>query len=506
MNKIGWLKCAMLGVVLGFAGLSLSGAEDGGRFSSRTWAKVEQDVLLPDKEYREQLERCIDNIDAIDRWRAEQLSSDTMEKLNAELYAAVQKERELQAFPLDRNAMREQHKKIEKIRSAIEREWRSSEKSEEYAALQKRANDSAAKLYDLALAKLRKSSHQDAKYTLKMLESTHAIAIPGLSRLSEIPEAETVRVQALPLSDAERFAEYERDLLLKDPGYSLLKSRCDVAFGILTQWQELQLSSSPEGRQALEAFRNASRQVEERNKNNPADVEARAEAMDQLNQASETLRKVQYYTFKDDKQNMVLTDAYYNARTAMLKKAVELLKGANTADSLAMAAKLTSSMKADDMARKEDMIMLNSASGPTLEKVPLESWEKSYFRNDAAYLRLKSEYLGARRTLSDYQESRLRDSATGAVLYDQIRELDREIKARRQIGSVDADLQKMIELRNRAVRELSRGYKEMLSDDATNEILQSRVTRTRKLLLDYAREKLSLMSDAEAKKVLETLK
>ena len=92
------------------------------------------------------------------------------------------------------------------------------------------------------------------------------------------------------------------------------------------------------------------------------------------------------------------------------------------------------------------------------------------------------------------------------MLYDQIRELDREIKARRQIGSVDADLQKMIELRNRAVRELSGVYKEMLSDDATNEILQSRVTRTRKLLLDYAREKLSLMSDADAKKVLETLK
>lgn len=506
MNKIGWLKCAMLGVALGFAGLPLSGAEEGGRFSSRTWAKVEQDVLLPDKEYREQLERCIDDMDAIDRWRAEQLSSDTMEKLNAELYAAVQKERELQAFPLDRNAMREQRKKIEKIRSAIEREWRSSEKSKEYAALQKQANSSAAKLYDLAVAKLRESSHPDAKYTLKMLESTRAIAIPGLSRLSEVPEAEAVRAQALPLSDAERFAEYERDLLLKDPGYSLLKSRCDVAFGILTQWQELQLSSSPEGRQALEAFRNASRQVEELNKNSSTEVEARAEAMDRLNQASETLRKVQYYTFKDDKQNMVLTDAYYNARTAMLKKAVELLKGANTADSVAMAAKLTSSMKADDTARKEDMITLNSASGPTLEKVPLESWEKRYFRNDAAYLRLKSEYLGARRTLSDYQESRLSDSATGAVLYDQIRELDREIKARRQIGSVDADLQKMIELRNRAVRELSGVYKEMLSDDATNEILQSRVTRTRKLLLDYAREKLSLMSDADAKKVLETLK
>lgn len=189
MNKFSWLKCAMVGVALGFAGAPLSGAEDGGRFSSRTWAKVEQDVLLPDKEYRAQLEQCIKDMDAIDQWRAEQLSSEAMEKLNAELYAAVQKERELQAFPLDRNAMREQRKKIEKIRSAIEREWRGSEKSEAYGKLQKQANASAAKLYDLAVAKLRKSSHPDAKYTLKMLESTRAIAIPGLSRLSEVPKS-----------------------------------------------------------------------------------------------------------------------------------------------------------------------------------------------------------------------------------------------------------------------------------------------------------------------------
>lgn len=493
-------------LALGMASLPVSMAGDGGRFSSETWVKIEQDVLLPDKEYREQLERCIADMEAIDTWRAEQLSGKRMEELNAELYAAVKQERELQAFPLDKKALREQRKKIEKIRGDIEREWRGSEKSEAYAALQKQANDSAAKLYELAVAKLRKSTHPDAKYTLRMLESTRAIAIPGQSRLAEVPEASPVRPQALPLSDAARFEQFERELLLKDPGYSLLKSRCDVAFGILTQWQELQLSASPEGKQALEAFRNASAQVAALNTNTDAAVAERAAAMNRLNQASETLRKVQYYTFKDDKQNMILTDAYYEARTAMLQKAVDLLKGANTAESTAMAAKLASSMKADDAARKEEMITLNSASGPTLENVPLENWEKRYFRNDAAYLKLKSEYLNARRTLSDYQQSRLSDTAKGAVLYSEISDLDREIKARRQSGSEDSELEKLITLRNKAVRDLSALYKEILSDDATNQILQSRVTRTRKLLVDYAKEKLELMKDEEAAKALEALK
>lgn len=506
-NRVILIKMALFAVLSGIVWQPLLGADDGGRFSPQTWARVEQDVLLPDKAYRVQLERCIADMEAIDRWRSEQLGSERMEELNAALYASVHAERDLQAFPLDRKALREQRKKTEKIRSEIEREWRTNEKSKEYAALQHQANASAAQLYELALTRLRESSHPDAKYALRMLESTHAIAIPGASRLSEVPESDPVRPQALELSDAARFEQFERELLLKDPGYSLLKSRCDVAFNILTQWQELQLSSSPEGRQVLDGFRNASQQLVRLNQDDTASPEARAEALKRLNQSSETLRKVQYYTFKDDKQNMILTDAYYNARTAMLNKAVSLLKGANTADSLAMAAKLSSSMKADAAARREDVLTLNSASGPTHEDVRLDEWEKRYFRTDGAYIRLKWEYLNARRTLSDYQQSRLRDSAAGSLLYDEISDLDREIKARRQTGSDDKDLSRLLKLRNGAVVKLGELYKQMLSEDATNEILQSRVTRTRKLLLDYAREHLAqLKEDPDAQKLLEGLK
>ncbi|MDD4816714.1 MAG: hypothetical protein PHI85_01945 [Victivallaceae bacterium] len=479
------------------AGGLLGAAEPPAEFSTALWSRVEKKSLLTDKKYSELLKNYISASGDLEFWRNRRLDSPDMRILTGELMTAAALERELAVSGADSRKLREQERKCDAIRAQIDDLWSRDTALPEYAKLSSAASDAAAKLYDRAVWLLRRARGRDAAEALRMLLATKSIAIPSTLQIA----SDDAAVPAMPLDDAGLYAGYEQRLLAKDPGYALLKSQCDVAFNILSQWQELQLSSTPEGRKVLDDFNAASGKVVKLAGDATVPQAELLNAKSELDRASAELKRVQYYVFRSDRQNRILTDSYYKTRAKMLKRGVELLEGAKgDAAAQALAGRIRT-LQEKSSPESSGVLGAETAAAPVVE-AGLEGWENKFFAGDGEFLRLKSEYASARLALKTYQHDRIKCSAEGAVLLDEITGMETEIKEKRAAAAPDGEIEKLIVERNLSVQALGRLYQSEIAGDIVNITLQKKLADSRAALYDYTVGKLKASADPEAAAIL----
>ncbi|MEA4863424.1 MAG: hypothetical protein VB042_08970 [Victivallaceae bacterium] len=461
-------------------------------FSLNAWATAESEYLLKDAAYVELLNRCIGDLDAIEAWRNRQLDVPAMAEANRKLVGLSAELRALEAEnPASRSAISAKSYEVDTARREIDGLWNDAESSAEYTRLTDTLNSDTAKLFERAKRVLTLADSGTARRALRMMDATNAVAIPQAAR--QITAEAAPRTGTMALSDYELYAKYERESLMKDPGYSFLKARSDEAFGILAKWQELQLSATPEGRKMLENFEAAAAKVKQLAGKDANSTELIA-ARNELAGAAEELRRTQYYCFRNDRQNKVLTDSYYQANLKKYERGMELL----------------SAMKNDPKAQAlcGRIRLLNGAplsgkievaAAPAAPVAPLADWEKRWFENDDAYIGLRNSYIRAREELRKYQHEALSADGEGAVLLSEIAESEATLRKLSASKASQKLIDEVTKARNDAVRELGKIYFEQVADRAANKNLQLKVTEARAALRKYAVARLSATDDPEAK-------
>ncbi len=485
------LLTVLAGTLLGVA------AEPPAEFSTALWSRVEKKTLLTDKKYCELLKNYISASGDLEFWRNRRLDSPDMRILTGELMEAAALERELAASGADSVKLHEQERKCDDIRKKIDELWNRSAALPEYAKLTSAATDAADKVYERAVWLLKRAKDRDAAEALRMLTATKSIAIPSTLQIA----ADEASVPAMPLDDAGLYAEYEQRLFAKDPGYTLLKSQCDVAFNILSQWQELQLSATPEGRSVLDYFNASSGKMVKLAADRSTPPDELLKAKNELDRASAELKRVQYYVFRGDRQNRILTDSYYKARSKMLKRGLELLDGAKSDDKAQALAGRIRALQTQSTGESSGVLGASSAAVP-VANVALEGWENKFFAGDGEFLRLKTEYAAARLALKTYQHDRIKCSAEGSVLLDEITGMEAELKEKRAAAAPAGEIEKLIVERNLSVQALGRLYQSEIAGDAVNITLQKKLTEARAALFDYTVAGLKASADPEAAAIL----
>ncbi len=461
-------------------------------FSLNAWSAAESEYLLRDAAYVDLLNRCVADLDAIEAWRNRQLDVPGMAEANRKLAALSAELRTLEAAkPASRSAIAAKSYEVDMARREIDGLWNTAEDSVEYTRLTDALNSDTAKLFERAKRVLSLADTGTAQRALRMMDATNAVAIPQSARRGA--DEATPRTGAMALSDYELYSKYEREVLLRDPGYAFLKARSDEAFGILSKWQELQLSATPEGRRLLENFEAASAKVKRLSEKDANSTELIA-ARNELSDAAEELRRTQYYCFRNDRQNKVLTDSYYQANIKKYERGMELL-GAMKDDPAAQA--LCGRIRELNGAPLSGKIEVSAA--PAVPAAPLSDWEKRWFETDEAYIGLRNSYLRARGELRKYQHEALSADGEGAVLLSEIAEAEAKIRKLAAAKAPKAAIDEVAGARNAAVRELGKIYFEQVADSAANKNLQLKVTEARAALRRYAVARLSAMDDPAAK-------
>jgi len=497
------LALALGAILPAMAGFTQEFPHEKAQFSREIWAKAEAAVLLNDDQYCELLEDFLTKLNAREAWRQAIFDEPEMKKLNQELVASVTREVELRsAYPVPTRALKRQHRESTAIRRKIEAYIHEREISGEGAELGKALNAAAEKLYARARKLLAASTRPEATRALKMINDSNAVAIP---RMRELPRR--VKLAPMPLSDAELFAGYEEKLLKRDAGYWVLKSRCDAAFGILADWQELQLGSTPEGLEVLENYTRAVGKLSEAVAAQPPDGAEVAAANAELEAAASALRQAQSNAFRDDRQNKILTDAYYQARGKTLEKAVEILAAQEDDETAkALARKIADSMSIADSDAADHVVSIKQSTTPVTEFAPLEHWEKKMFADDSEYLRLKNNYYFARIALKRFQQEALSNFGDAAMMLNDLSSIEREIGELRAANAPAEAVKAKIDERNKLLSGLELIYQENVAEDPVNLNLQKRLASARASLVEYTETTLAASADPEAAVILRALK
>lgn len=487
-----YLVTTLTAMLIALSGIESATAQevDSNDFPAQSWSKVESTILLNNEEYFNQLKLCVSDNLMLEEWRNRQLEKDELMTLNAKLMASVTAENRLTG-EANRNRLYIQRRESEKIRKEINRYWSRLERDSELKQLQKNSKESALTLYNMAVKILEKDSSEEAVAALFWLKKNHSIAIPESIELAKPVKVNTPKVVPMALDDSEMFQKYEKEFLLKDPSYAVLRERSNKAFSILSQWQELQLLSNPDGKMALEAFQSAANEVSRVASSEPIDQQALEIAQANLQAASVNLKDTQQAIFANDSQNKILTDSYYQARAEVLGKAAELLIASEDKEVSELGQRVAASLV--DSSRD-----IAEATENSRVAVRLADWEKKFFSSDIKYLALKSNYENSRKALSTYQKNQLMATPEGAELLAKIDDIEQELKVSNSNSELIAE-------RNNAIKQLGTLYKKALAGDAENSRLQSEMNSAKSRLNRYAIEELSKINSIEANELLQKL-
>lgn len=487
-------------VVLFSMSAAVSAAEPApSAFSLPAWSAAEKEYLLKDAAYVELLNNCIMDLNAIETWRNRQLDVPAMAEANSKLAALSAELRALEEKkPASRGAISAKTYEVGEARRAIDGLWREAEAGDEYLLLTDTLNTDTAKLFERAKWVLSLANTGTSQRALRMMDATNAVAIPQAAWRGT-PDA-APRAANMQLSDYELYSKYEREHFMSDPGYSFLKARSDEAFNILSKWQELQLSATPEGRKVLETFERSAAKVKRLTEQSAGSAELIA-ARNELDKASEELRNTQYYCFRNDRQNKVLTDSYYLANVKKYERGMELLAEMKDDSAAQALCERIRQLNGAPLSGKIEAAVVKSVA----PSAPLEDWEQRWFGSDAAYIDLRNNYLASRDALRKYQHDALSADGEGAVLLSEIADAEAKLRKLAAAKASPAAVAKVTEARNAAVKELGKIYFEQIADSAANKNLQLKVTEARAALRKYAAAKLSAIDDPEAKAALARL-